>query len=263
MYSPRVLRVSHIMNNQPSLNNLVKSVTNLVSKLNVTRPTGAKRRAKRRRSRANGLARNPGQRGDNSLSLTRSQFTATSPLNLFSITRGSTPGGVRVTGRELIAAVNIGVTTGAFTLSGNFDTATDLGAINPASFPRLAAYAPIYEYFIMHKITYLFQSNMPTTVQGAVVMAIDYDPTDPVPANTAGMMRNISSTMANIYSDATLEGLKSLSRLPRYQTDAPAAETLQSVQGTLYVAVEGFSVTAATAVGYIIAQYDVEFFTPQ
>jgi hypothetical protein len=136
--------------------------------------------------------------------------------------------------------------------------------MNPTPFPRLAAYNPIYEYFVFHNVTYKFLSNQPTTVAGEVFLCIDYDPTDAVPGNSLAMMRNISSTMSNVYSDCSLQALKSLSRLPRYETDVPTTETLQRAQGCLYVGVEGYNnATAGAAIGYIVAQYDIEFFTPQ
>lgn len=244
-----------------------------------TVPGGSRRRNGRGSRRGNGRnpaggprgmrARNPARRTkpDNMLSLTRDQFTATSPLNLFAVGPGSTPGGVRVKGRELISAVSIPAQTGAYTLSTGFTgsaTVNNAGWVNPINFPRLAAYTPIYEYFVFHKISYLFQSNQPTTQPGEIILSVDYDPTDPPAANTADQMRNISATMANVYSDCSLQVLKDLNRLPRYECSAAPAEILQQVQAKLQVAVEGLPTTAAaTTVGYIIAQYDIEFFTPQ
>lgn len=224
----------------------------------------SKQKRNRNQNRARGLARNPGTR-DSMLSLTRSQFTATSPLNLFTVRSGTSPGGIRVSGRELVAAVTVPVTTGVFTLSTSFPgTSTTASAVSPSVFPRLSAYGPIYEYYIFHKLSYLFQSNQPTTQAGEIIMSVDYDPTDPAPTSTSAMMRDISSTMANIYSDASLQVLKSLSRLPRYET-TPAVinEPLQQCQGLLTVAVEGYVAAAITTVGYVIAQYDIEFFTPE
>jgi len=253
--------VSHTMNTaNKSLEQRIQRLTTQVGGLRSRRP----QRQKKRLGRVRGLARNPGSRGNMPLSLTRSQFTATSPLNLFDVGVGSTPGGIRVSGRELVSAVTIPVTTGVYTLSSAFNTNLNFGAINPNSFPRLVAYAPIYEYFVFHRLTYFFQSNQPTTSTGAVILSIEYDSTDPVPASTTAQMRNISSTMANIFSDCSLQGTKSLSRLDRFKTDTPTATNLiQANQGVLYVATEGFIAAAATTVGYIIAQYDLEFYTPQ
>lgn len=71
--------------------------------------------------------------------------------------------------------------------------------------------------------------------------------------------------MANVYSDASLQLLGSLSRLPKYEClgTTTLTEALQQAQGMLTVAVEGYVAAAATTVGYVIGDYDIEFFTPQ
>jgi hypothetical protein len=137
--------------------------------------------------------------------------------------------------------------------------------ITVSSFPRLGAYGTIYEYFQFKKLSILFQSNQPTTQAGAIIVSVDYDPTDAAPTSTTLQMRNISSTMANVYSDCSLEVLASLSRLPKYETTPTTTITtaLQQVQGVLCVATEGYINAAASTVGYIIAQYDIELMTPQ
>lgn len=201
------------------------------------------------------------------LDLTRSQFTATSPLNLFEVSTGSTPGGIRVKGRELIGAVtSIAASTGAFALM-NISSASGVGPVvflTPASFPRLSAYVPIYEYFKFHKADVLVQANQPTTMSGEVIMSIDYDASDSPPANTVAMMRNISSTMANIYSDASLQIIGSLSRLPKFITSSTGGDDPdQLLQAAIYVAQEGVTATAGQGLGYVVVQYDVEFYTPQ
>lgn len=103
-------------------------------------------------------------------------------------------------------------------------------------------------------------------------MCIDYDVTDAGPTSAAGVMRNVSSTMSNIYSDSCLQGLKSLSRLPKYFTNvnipvgpSSGAAFAQAFQGNVWVAVEGVanSTQNPVTVGYLIAEYDIEFFTPQ
>jgi hypothetical protein len=202
-------------------------------------------------------------RQDNYLALTRDQFTATSPLNLFNVGGGSTPGGVRVSGRELVGAVTApGIIAGVFAQV-NVGAASPF-AVNPFSFPRLSSFAPIYEYYRFHKLAFMFQANQPTTAIGEILLAIDYDVKDNAPGSSIAMMRNISSTMANIYSDASLELLASLSRLPKFDINqAVAPDVAQVNQASLYVAIEGVTTIAGQGLGYIVAQYDVEFFTPQ
>jgi len=213
------------------------------------------------------MRRNPGsRRRDTGLDLTRSQFTATSPLNMFTVERGSTPGGVRVRGRELIGAVSsIAASTGAFALL-NVAAAQGTGfqlTLTPFSFPRLQAYSNIYEYFKFHKADVLFQANQPTTAAGEIVVSVDYDVDDTAPADTVSMMRNVSATMANIYSDASLQILGELARLPKFKTGTAVNDSDQNYQAAVYFAQEGVTASAGQGLGYVIIEYDVEFYTPQ
>lgn len=245
---------------QPSFDQLVSSV---VSALSATTKRKKQRKPKKIRLSRNPGTRDPISRTDNQLALTRSQFTATSPLNYFSVKTGSTPGGIRVKGRELVGTTTAtSPLVGAFALlnTGSFTAFP----INPSSFPRLSAYVPIYEFFKFHKCDIMFQANQPTTATGEILVSVDYDYKDNPPGSSQAMMRNPSSTMANLYSDCSLQVLGSYSRLPKYATSQNTSPDLDQIyQGALYVGIEGVTAASGTALGYIIIQYDVEFFTPQ
>jgi hypothetical protein len=230
-----------------------------------TSGNGSKNSArKNRRKRAKGLQRDPGRRGDVGLSLTRSQFTASSPLNLFEVLPASSPGGIRVKGRELISALSLTSTsTGAYQLLTNATALTPAIALNPLSFPRLAAYNSIYEMFVFHKANLSFMSNQPTTAAGEILACVDYDALDSGPASATAVMRNITSVMGNVYSDNSMQVVKSLSRLPRFLTGASAGSVVQNYQGMIYYAIEGYTGTAGDTVGYLVAEYEAEFFSPQ
>lgn len=253
---------------QTPIDQLVRTLTDALTKPNGNGAQASRQRRKRSQSKrkkpsnplTNQLPR------DRSLNLTGTQFTATTPLQLFNVKSGSTPGGIRVKGRELITSVIApAALTGQFALASPLNGSNPASRGNPIAFPRLSAYNPIYEYFVIHKITYIFQSNQPTTQPGEVIMCIDYDPTDAAPASTSEMMRNVSSTMSNVYSDNSLEALKSLSRLPKYEcwSSLDGPEVLQADQYKLFVAFEGVTAANGATLGYVIAEYDVEFFTPQ
>jgi hypothetical protein len=212
--------------------------------------------------RPKGLSTNP-ERSDTSLSLTRAQFTATTPQTLWEIRPASTPGGMRVRGRELIGSVTApSAIAGAFTL-------LDVGSsganppVSPLIFPRLISIASVFEHYIFHKANFLFISNQPTTATGEVLMAIDYDPEDNNPTSSTALMSNISATMANIYSNCSLQCLKSLARLPRFIVNQENnADKAQEYQAQFFVAVEGVTAATGAGLGYIVIEYDVEFFTP-
>jgi hypothetical protein len=192
------------MNNQTS-----KKIAKIV---NVTAKAVNKRKPRRKaRGRAIGLSRNPGSRSDVSLSLTRGQFTATSPQLYWEFVRASTPGGLRVRGREMLGSVVApGAIAGLFTLL-NIGSSGSNPPLNPATFPRLSQISLAFAQFIFYKIDLLFQSNQPTTTAGEVLVAFDYDAKSNSPTSSLGIMRNVSSTMANIYSDCSCQALSTLS----------------------------------------------------
>jgi hypothetical protein len=265
------------------MNRLLNDVNNVLNNLDKTSGNGngsqkgTRRRRKRNRKNkgrkgqvvrsrsSNNPLTSQGVRGPIGQSLTSSQFTATSPMNLFDVRSGSTPGGIRVRGRELIGGITKRDNTE------NYQLCNILGPIpgaemglNPRWFPRLASYAPIYEMFKFHSTTLIFQSNRPTTTAGAWMACVDYDSKDNAPQDTNQVMRNISCAMANVYSDFSCVALASLSRLPKYMIQESTTSDLnQTIQGGIFVACEGFAGAVDSGIGYLIIEYDVEFFTPQ
>ena len=189
------------------------------------------------------------------------QFATYAHLQTFSVSAGTTPGGIRVRGRELIQALNSGLTTLVFGAN-NTNAAVSL-PLTPVSFPRLTSYVNLYEFYVFHRAKAIFQSNQPTTAGGVSMLAVDYDVKDAVPSSSVGMMRNISSSMSNIYADNACVISKSLSRLPRYCTSqATSTDSAQLNQANVLYAFEGVTGVNA-AQGYLVIEYDVEFFTPQ
>ncbi len=174
--------------------------------------------------------------------------------------QGSTPGGIRVRGRELIQSLISGSTTLLFGANGT-TTSASIG-LNPLVFPRLSAYAPIYEEYFFHDAIVEFQSNQPTTSTGVSIISVDYDNNDANPASTVAMMRNITASMSNVYANNACEIKGSLSRLKRYYAASSGANGIDTNQAAIYYAFEGV-VPTSSSMGYICVEYDVEFFTPQ
>jgi hypothetical protein len=204
-----------------------------------------------------------GQIRQGNLRLKDEQFASFTPLETFSVSQGTTPGGIRVRGRELLQPAVSGLTTLLF---GANNTLLAAGiALNPSTFPRLSAYNPIYEQFFFHNCLVMYQSNQPTTSSGVSMIAVDYDVNDFTggpPSTTIALMRNITSSMSNVYANNGCEVKGSLCRLKRYYTVSPTANNIDVNQAIIEYAFEGV-VPINTALGYIIVQYDVEFFVPQ
>lgn len=240
---------------------------------NTRKRKNAKKKAKRRNGRGpqpsqlNGSSRR-GER-DISLALTGTQFTATSPMRYIEYTKASTPGGLRCRGRDWLGAISVPTTTGAyqnvFVPDGSGTSSALFAGVSPALFPRLKALGYIFEQYIFHKIIFTYQSALGTTTNGAISFCIDYDYGDAIVSSTTEINNNVTSVMSNIYSDSSMVMLGSLSRLPKYfcQTGL-TSPSIDQYQGLLRGATSGYnnSPSVTTQVGFLFAEYDVEFFTP-
>jgi len=220
------------------------------------------RRAPRRRQRRTPNSSNL-QRGS-ALQLTTPQFTSATPFVGFSSVSGSTPGGIRVKGREMLGTVNVNaaIVAGAYTLL-RVGGATSFLLV-PSTFPRLSAYSTIYEFYKFKSAKFTFISNQSTSTGGTIMASVEHDVKDTAPNSSVQLMRNMCSVMSNIYSSFSIVTGESLARLPRFITASDNAPDIAQVnQARVDIAVEGVTVTGAASFGYLVVEYDVEFFTPQ
>jgi hypothetical protein len=211
--------------------------------------------------------RQPSQRSSTALTLNRTQANVCEPTAFFNVTGASTPGGIRVRGRELIGSLAlVAASTGGYVRL-SLPGAASL-ALHPSLFPRLTAYCALYEEYKFHSGSAMFRSNRATTVNGVIGMALDYDSFDDSTLVTSmtQIVRNISSVMANVYSDCGFRIDGKLSRGARFLTNTAAAVGVQDTlnnQGRFVIGAEGYTGAVNEAIGYLMIDYDVEFFTPQ
>lgn len=224
----------------------------------------SKRNTRSRRSRLNNTGTVTGRRAKvrtarerPSLSLRSVQDVNFMVPSEFSITTGTTPGGIRSRGRELVYAVPQGASP-AFAV-----TAFNL---TPLSFPRLQAQAGIYEEYFFHSAVAFYQPILGTNTNGAVSVWFDFDAGDPAETTQAQASRNIVYAIANAYAVCSCHAPGSLSRLKRFLNQSGVVATaLQLIQAQVRVATEGIPLAqapAASVVGYIYIEYDVEFYVP-
>jgi hypothetical protein len=246
------------------LHNVLQSLSGNTAGNGISR--AGRRNRRRNRSRGTFGSSQTGGRGAlgtnlrADLSLHQQQFAAYAPLETFHVSTGSTPGGIRVRGRELIGSATSGSTTLLYGANGTASAQAVI--LNPSSFPRLQSYSAIYEMYVFHEAKFMFQSNQPTTAGGVAILSVDYDVADTAPASTVAQMRNISSSMSNVYADNACVIKRSLSRLPKYYTASSGSDAVDINQANMFYAFEGV-VGVSAAQGYVVVEYDVEFFTPQ
>lgn len=175
----------------------------------------------------------------------------------FSVQKGTTPGGVRCRGREMLFTVVQGASA-AFNVQGV--------NLTPLSLPRLASMAGIWEEYFFHNSRVMFQPILATTTNGLVSTWFDLDAGDVPEINQSQASRNICYSAANAYAVMSCDCPGSLARLKRFFcTSGLASNVLQTLQAQVRVATEGIPLTAVPAgatVGFLYLHYDIEFYTP-
>lgn len=203
-------------------------------------------------------------RGREYLQLNRDQYSATTPLTLWEIRQASTPGGMRVRGREMMATMLAPAAVSTFQLLGWNVTGQTSLPLNPLSFPRLTSIAKCYEQYLFHGAKIWFQSQLPTTSAGMNFLSVEYDPKDQAPTTASQLLANVSSACANVYSDMSTVVIKEFSRVPRYFVQqSVSGDSAQVYQASLYAGTQGYAPTAGQSMGLLIVEYDVEFYVPQ
>lgn len=167
----------------------------------------------------------------------------------------------RVSHREFISDVS--------SASSGFSTVNF--AINPGNvtaFPWLAAIAANYESYTFKKLNYRYVPLCPTSTQGRVTMAIDYDARDAVPTSKAVLSQYQGAIATPVWQQALYvappQNLIKFAK-QRYVSGAttPASSDVKTYHvGQLILATSNTPATA-TSLGELWVEYDVEFQTPQ
>lgn len=185
------------------------------------------------------------------------QFTSPS---FFQIKTASTPGGLRVEGRELIFTLKLpnGYSGG---YSAGYQT------IYPGMSPRIVNFGKNYEFYRFHRISAIFQPNL-SNVNGVLALAVDADYRDAVPADMVALCRNASTSMDESTKTNSTTVTDSYFREGRYFVESPSAEQTLLYQGNIIYGYEGLTpsngqtIPANATVGYLYVAYDIEFYTP-
>jgi len=208
--------------------------------------------------------RNTGARGNSGLALNAIQTTYVNPNRFWEIGKASTPGGMIIKAREPVGSLTLsGTGTGQF-LPLNINGAAFLDC-NPSnsSFPRLSYISLAYELYKFKSFRVDFMSSQPTTVAGQIILYADYIASDTVVLGSQAALANITSVIANIYSSVSMVALGSLSRLPKFVINESSDTNInQTSQMKIWAFCQGFTGAAASSVGEIMIDYEIELFTP-
>lgn len=133
-------------------------------------------------------------------------------------------------------------------------------------FPWLSKIALNFEMYSFRTLKFALKTQSPTTTRGSMILAIDYDPTDPAPDAKLDLLQYAGVTRSPPWSDCSFTAsVKDMRRLPKYLVSAAPAlvtsdQRLQDV-GTLFIATQGQADTSTIA--EIWCEYTVDLITPQ
>jgi hypothetical protein len=164
----------------------------------------------------------------------------------------------KVTHREYIRDINGSVGFSVLGLPINVGKAT--------TFPWLSRIALNFEQYKFNRLKFSLKTQAPTTIPGSVILAIDYDPTDPAPLTKADMLQYEGATRSAPWNDCTVVAApKNMARLSKYYVSPAnplnsADLRLQDV-GNLFIATQGQS--DDSVVSELWVEYEVDLITPQ
>jgi hypothetical protein len=193
------------------------------------------------------------------------------PPTTNALTFQSTNEGVRIRGREFLGEIR-GDNTGAFRIQGYRINPGD-----PSTFPRLYTLAACFDQYRMHGMIFRYTSNSgefngDNQSLGAVIMATEYDVSDPIPGDRSRMQN-----MEYSCSDKPSNGLEHGIECDPHQTTAgglftngvpPDVEDSNEFKlydlGTFYIATTGINTAAGEPLlGTLEVEFDVEFIKMQ
>lgn len=148
------------------------------------------------------------------------------------------------------------------------DNATRL--INPKNatlFPWASKMAACYDMYHINRLTFEYVSHCPTTTNGILCMAIDYDPTD---ANNttplASLQQYGGAVTTQLYMGASLtwKEASTVMKNHKYFTKASGtADRLADVGTFVWKVVPGVQTDTGTTYGELFVNYSITFYDPE
>lgn len=216
---------------------------------------------KNNRRRGRGGRKGPNTRGD--------QKKQQAPVAQTNINRTRRPkiqtlpnGDCRITHREYVEDIQAaGGTPSAFTVQGL--------PINPGqkgTFQWLSRIAANYESYVFESLSFCYETEASTTLGGTLVLAIDYDASDPAPISKQQAMAYRRSTRTAPWAGCRHTSLredlaKSKTNFVRISGQPPNTDIKTYDIGNLWVISQGVS-TANASLGELYVEYTIKLMTP-
>lgn len=176
----------------------------------------------------------------------------------FSVPNKNTDGRIKISHREYITDINGSI----LYLNSSFGINPGL----PLSFPWLNTMTTGYESYKFTDLEFHFETTSPTSIAGAVIMAVDFDPSDAPPSTKTQIMAYHNAVRGPAWESFCYKCDKSdLSKFNqkfiRYGNLSTGQDSLLYDVGNLFVATTGQASSAV--VGELHVKYTVELITPQ
>jgi len=142
-------------------------------------------------------------------------------------------------------------------------------SINPGSrvcFPWLSAIAARYESYRFNRLAFCYETTSATSVAGSVILAVDYDASDPAPLSKSVMLSYKDAVRASPWEMVKFKcDISDLTKRHTYYTRVAAVPSGTDPKlydlGILYVGSAGGA--GGTVIGELYVEYDVVLMTPQ
>lgn len=194
-------------------------------------------------------------------------------MSMWEYGNASTPGGMRIRGREAGGTLIATATGSGYQLlnSSNSQGIDGNLPLNPFFSSRLEKIAEIYDQFKYHKFVVDIVPYKPTSTAGVYFGTVISDSAALTvnPTTQSQFLDGIVNYLAAIYSIARMIYTGDLAQLPRYICSALAAATgnepadVLSLQGKCFFGCQGVTTTVGDSMATIVVTYDIEFFSPR
>jgi hypothetical protein len=135
---------------------------------------------------------------------------------------------------------------------------------NPILFPWLSRIAPNFERYKFKTLVFCVKTQTSTTTPGSIMLAIDYDPVDPLPATKTALMQYEGAIRGAAWDNvSTIADKKEIDKelLTAEFEPASDADARLSDMGQLILATAGQ--TGTDVISELWVEYEVELIVPQ
>jgi hypothetical protein len=141
--------------------------------------------------------------------------------------------------------------------------------INPgqaSTFPWLSKIAQNFESYVFKKLRFCYETEAPSSLGGTLVLAVDYDASDPLPLTKQQMLAYRGSVRSAPWTECShISVPEDLHKLKTYFVRAGVQPNNTDIKfydvGQLFVATQGVT-TGSAVCGELYVEYDIELKTP-